>query len=98
MNKVVFVSWNRNFSFLSDPLVEIEDKMFDCLMEFAKADVNSPRSIRALSQASIEVLSIIFKVFWQQPALTVCFVDEYNADSCRSVLMWLPPMTTSVLN
>ena len=64
INMVVFVSWNCNFSFLSDPLVEIEDKMFDCLMEFAKADVNSPRSIRALSQARIEVFSIIFKVGW----------------------------------
>ncbi|KAL9988565.1 hypothetical protein ACROYT_G003023 [Oculina patagonica] len=36
-----------------DPLVEIEDedKMFDVLMEFAKADVNSPRSVRALSKS-----------------------------------------------
>ncbi|PFX26202.1 Dual specificity protein kinase TTK [Stylophora pistillata] len=35
-----------------DPPVEIEDedKMFHVLMEFAKADVNSPRSVRALSK------------------------------------------------
>ena len=38
----------------SDLSVEIDsDRMFDCLMEFSKADVNSPRSIRALSQVTI---------------------------------------------
>lgn len=43
-----------NTSSFSDPSVEIDsDRMFDCLMEFAKADVNSPRSIRALSQVTI---------------------------------------------
>jgi len=38
------------YSSSHNPLVEIEDKMFDCLMEFAKTGVNSPRSIRAVSQ------------------------------------------------
>lgn len=38
-----------------DPPVEIEDedKMFHVLMEFAKADVNSPRSVRALSKVRL---------------------------------------------
>ena len=46
------------FSSLQDPLVEIEDedKMFDVLMEFAKADVNSPRSVRALSKVRIIIV------------------------------------------
>ena len=44
-----------SLSLPSDPPVEIEDedKMFHVLMEFAKADVNSPRSVRALSKVRL---------------------------------------------
>ena len=55
----MFIAYNHSFYLcfhrLKDPLVEIEDedKMFDVLMEFAKADVNSPRSVRALSKVRI---------------------------------------------
>ena len=50
------------FFLLKVPLVEViedEDKMFDVLMEFAKADVNSPRSVRALSKVRI-VIAIFY--------------------------------------
>ena len=37
--------------------------MFDCLMEFAKADVNSPRSIRAVSQVKLFYIFTLHGVF-----------------------------------